>query len=193
MKRKKALLGLLAIPLALLLSGCFLLQGFRINANVIKAGGKATKAVFEIRPARSGTNDTAHQFFLIGVDDTDLRAGKARWGTNGTFGGPYPLTPAPGLDTVIGDQCTSNGFNLADATGLTWKGYRTPSAVNDRDRSKKDVIVQIGLKALASATPGDYGVVGVTGAWVDDGDNNPESTDAYLCTGVSQVSVNVKA
>ena len=44
-----------------------------------------------------------------------------------------------------------------------------------------------------SHTPGDYGVVGVTGAWVDDGDNNPESTDAYLCTGVSQVSVNVKA
>ena len=191
--RKKALFGLLAVPLALLLSGCFLLQGFWINSNQISPGGKGTKATFQIHPARSGGDDTAHQFFLVGVQNADLKVTKGTWGTNGVFGGPYQLTSAPGLETIIGDQCQSNGFNLADATGLTWKGFRTPSAVNDRDKTKKDVIVEVGLKALASASPGDYGVVGVTGAWVDDGDNVPEASDGFLCTGVSQVSVNVSA
>jgi len=194
MKRKKALFGLLAIPLALLLSGCFVLQGFWINANTIKAGGKATKAVFQIHPLR-GAGDTAYQFFLIGVDDAnELRAGKAKWGTNRVFGGPYPLPARGGLKAAIGTQCTSNGFQLNNVSGMTWKGYVTPEPVNDRNKVKKDVIVQVGLKAVAGATAGDEPVIGVTGAWIDDnGDDVPDAGDDFFCTGVSQVFVNVKA
>ena len=48
--KRKTLLALSVIPLTFLLSSCFALQGFWIAANQIEAGGKATKAVFEIRP-----------------------------------------------------------------------------------------------------------------------------------------------
>ena len=191
--KRKTLLALSVIPLTFLLSSCFALQGFWIAANQIEAGGKATKAVFEIRPATS-TSDNAHQFFLVGVtDDNDLVAGKATWGTNGTFGGPYPLPVSAGLATVIGGDCAQNGFNLADVTGVTWKGYVTPTSINDKNKVNKSVLVQVGLKAVDAATVTDQPVIGVTGAWADDGDNVPEGTDTFLCTGVSQVSVNVRA
>ena len=190
--RKKALFGLLAIPLAFLLSACFVLQGFWIKANQISVGGKGTKAVFQIRPATS-TGDRAYQFFLVGVDDDgDLKATKGTWGVNGLFGGPYPLTTNANLAATIGSDCTSNGFNLADVSGITWKGYITPTAINDKNRVKKDVITEVGVKAAAGASSGDHEVIGVTGAWNDTNENGiPEAGDVYLCTGVSQVSVNV--
>jgi len=190
--RKKALFGLLALPLALFLSGCFVLQGFWIIANSIPAGGK-TKAVFQIHALR-GSGDTAYQFFLIGVDDSnDLKATKAKWGTNGVFGGPYPLPGSSNLASIIGSDCTSNGFNLADVSGMTWKGYVTPEPVNDRNKVNKDVMVQVGLKAIPTASADEQPVIGVTGAWLDDGDGDPEAGDTFYCTGVSQVFVNVTA
>jgi hypothetical protein len=194
MKRKKALFGLVAIPLALLLSGCFVLQGFWIKANVITAGGKATKAVFQIRPVATA-DDTRYQFFLIGVDDSnELKAGKARWGTNRVYGGPYPLPVSPNLATVIGSDCTENGFNLADVTNTTWRGYMTPEPVNDRNKVKKNVIVEVGLKAVPTATGGAKSVLGVTGVWLDVNENEvPEAGDVFDCTGIASVSVQVKA
>lgn len=191
--RKKALFGLLAIPMALLLSSCFLMSGFWLQANSIPAGGKGTKATFEVRPSREG-GDNNYQFFLVGVDDgNDLKVTKATWGTNGAFGGPYPLGVSADLATVIGADCQSNGFNLADASGVTWKGFVTPSAINDRNKVNKDLLVQVGIKAIAGATTGDWPVIGVTGAWADDGDGTPEPSDNFLCTGVSQVFLNVTA
>jgi hypothetical protein len=189
--RKKALFGLLAIPLVFLLSSCFMMSGFWLAANSVIAGGKGTKAVFEIHPTRLG-GDNNYQFFLVGVDDgNDLRVTKARWGTNGTFGGPYPLGVSANLATTIGSDCQSNGFDLSSVTGVTWKGFVTPTSINDRNRVNKDVIVQAGVKAVDGATTGDWPVIGVTGAWADDGDGTPEASDDFLCTGVSQVSLNV--
>jgi hypothetical protein len=190
--RKKALFGLLALPLAFLLSSCFVLQGFWIKSNQISVGGKGTKAVFQIRPATS-TDDRAYQFFLVGVDDDgDLKATKGTWGVNREFGGPYPLTTNANLATTIGSDCTSNGFDLAEVTGITWKGYITPTAINDKNKVKQDVITEVGIKANAGATSGDHEVLGVTGAWVDDDEDGVvEASDIFLCTGVSQVSVNV--
>ena len=65
--RKKALFGLLAVPLAFLLSSCFVLQGFWIKSNSIPAGGKGTKAVFQLHPSKYATGDNGYQFFLVGV------------------------------------------------------------------------------------------------------------------------------
>lgn len=190
--RKKALFGLLTLPLAFLLSSCFVLQGFWIKSNQISIGGKGTKAVFQIRPADLD-NDRAHQFFLVGVDDSaDLRATKGRWGVNGVFGGPYALNVYGDLFTTIGTDCDSSNFDLSGITGFTWKGYATPNAVNDRNKSKTDVLVEVGIKATNSATDGDHEVFGVTGAWFDDGDGIPEASDSFECLGSSQVSVNVK-
>lgn len=193
--KRKTLLALTAVPLALLLSSCFTLQGFWIVANSIEAGGQATKATFQITPVR-GSGDAAHQFFLIGVaDSNDLQAGKGTWGTNHVFGGPYQLGVVGNLATIIGDQCSSNGFNLGDVTGMTFKGYVTPNVVNDKNKVNKDVLVQIGLKAVNG--PGTEPVIGVTGMWIDDDVDGvvgaPDSEDAFLCSGVSQVFVDVTA
>ena len=191
--RKKALFGLLAIPLAFVLSSCFMLSGFWLQANTLVAGGAGTKAVFQLHPTANG-GDNNYQFFLVGVDDDNaLRVTKARWGTNGTFGGPYPLGVAADLATTIGSDCQSNGFDLSSATGITWKGFVTPTSINDRNKPNKDVLVEVGVKAIAGATATEWPVIGVTGAWSDDGDGVPEASDTFLCTGVSQVSVNVTA
>ena len=192
MKRKNLLL-LTALPMALLLSSCFVLNGFWINANSIVAGGKATKATFRIQPLK-GSGDTAYQFFLIGVSDSDeLKAGKATWGVNGVFGGPYPLQGRSDLASIIGSDCQSNGFDLSAVTGMTWRGYTTPTAINDKNNVNKEVIVQVGLKAVDSAGAGVEPVIGVTGAWSDDDDGVPEASDSFICTGVSQVFVHVAA
>jgi hypothetical protein len=69
----------------------------------------------------------------------------------------------------------------------------TPEPVNDRNKVKKDVLVQVGLKAMASATTGSKAVIGVTGMWIDDDDGIVEASDAFQCSGVSQVFVDVTA
>ena len=140
------MLLLTALPMALLLSSCFVMQGFWINANSIVAGGKATKATFQIHALR-GSGDTDYQFFLIGVSDSDdLKAGKATWGTNGVYGGPYPLPSSANLASIIGSDCQSNGFDLGAVTGITWRGYTTPTPINDKNKVNKDVMVQVGLE-----------------------------------------------
>jgi len=191
--RKKALFGLLAVPLAFLLSSCFVLQGFWIKSNQISVGGKGTKAVFQLRPGDQ-TNDRAYQFFLVGVDDSaDLKVTKGTWGVNRKFGGPYPLTVYGDLITTIGTSCDSE-FDLSGTSGIAWKGFATPNAVNDKNKSKTDVLVEVGIKANGTATDGDHEVIGVTGAWFDDGDGIPEGgDDTFACLGSGQVSVNVVA
>lgn len=189
--KRKTLLLLTALPLALLLSSCFVMQGFWINANSIVAGGKATKATFQIHALR-GSGDTAYQFFLIGVSDTNnLKAGKATWGTNHVYGGPYPLPSSANLAADIGSDCQSNGFDLSAVTGITWRGYTTPTPINDKNKVNMDVMIQVGLKAVAGANAQQEAVLGVTGAWSDDGDGVPEASDDFFCTGVSQVFVDV--
>ncbi|MGZ8580706.1 MAG: hypothetical protein ACXWW9_05420 [Actinomycetota bacterium] len=194
--RKKALFGLLAVPLAFLLSSCFVLQGFWVVANSIPAGGKGTKAVFQLHPSKYATGDNGYQFFLVGVSNSnDLTVGKATWGANGTFGGPYKLpvsAPLAGAVATSGD-CVSNGFNFGDATGVTWKGFITPGTVNDRNKINKDLIVEAGLKAAADAEVNlDNFVIGVTGVWIDDDDSGtPSGGDIFYCSGVSQVNVTV--
>jgi hypothetical protein len=192
--RKKALFGLLVIPLALLLSGCFILQGFWVVANSVVAGGKGTKAVFQLHPS-AATGDTGYQFFLVGVDDgNDLTVGKAKWGTNSTFGGPYALPVSNPLAAAVdaSGDCVSNGFDFGDVTGVTWKGFITPAPVNDRNKVNKDLLVTAGIKADAAATEGDYPVIGVTGVWIDDdGSGTPSGGDIFYCSGVSQVNLSV--
>ncbi len=76
---------------------------------------------------------------------------------------------------------------------MTWKGFATPSDVNDKNKSKKDVIVEVGVKATDTASDGDHEVFGVTGAWFDDGDGIPEAATASSASVSGQVSVNVAA
>ena len=52
-------------------------------------------------------------------------------------------------------------------------------------------MVQVGLRPSLAPTRGNKPVIGVTGAWSDDDDGVPEASDSFLCTGVSQVFVNV--
>ena len=66
MKRKTCLL-LTALPMALLLSSCFVMQGFWINANSIVAGGKATKAIVPDPRTAAIQGQRYYQFFLVGV------------------------------------------------------------------------------------------------------------------------------
>ncbi|GIV00020.1 MAG: hypothetical protein KatS3mg014_1635 [Actinomycetota bacterium] len=53
-------------------------------------------------------------------------------------------------------------------------------------------VVEVRLSAKTTATTDERSpVVGVTGSWADDGDGIPESTDTFVCTGISSSSVYV--
>jgi hypothetical protein len=182
MKRLLTVAGVGA--LALLLSSCFTLQGFSIKTGALKPGAK-TKLSMTLRPT-STTPSKTYQFVLVGINTPgDLRAGKATWGTNGTFGGPKPMVVQPNLYTSIGTDCDTTGLTLSALGGtFTWKGYTTQNRVSDKGLVKKKAVTQIVLKATSSATVTDsVQVIGATGIWTDVTSNGVSADDIFSCTG----------
>lgn len=188
---KKVLVGLTAGAMALLLSGCFSLQGFSILASAI-APGKSTKVQFVMHPS-SSTPSREFQFVLVGVNTPSaLAIGKATWGTNKAFGGPKAMVFASGLAASIttGGSCSANGIDFNSITGMTWKGFVTQTKVRDKGAVRQKVVAQVGLKAKPGASHDSApGVVGVTGVWGDDGDHVVNASDTFVCTGISQSNV----
>jgi hypothetical protein len=194
MRRAATLLAAAVLPLVL--SSCFVLQSFGVTAGTLTPGAK-TKAVFTLRP-NSTTPDTNYQFVVVGVDDpAQLVVGKATWGTNGTFGGPAPMVAEPNLDdALMARTCGSNGVTFDEITGVTWKGFRTATAVNDKGKVGTPAVVEVVVKAKSTATTGMRdGLVGWTGTWLDDGDGIVESNgdDVYVCSGLATSSVYIAA
>jgi hypothetical protein len=178
--RKKWLLGLVAVPLVLLTSCLFMLQGFIVLDGNLGQGEK-TKARFTLRPANTD-NERVYQFVVVGVTDGgDLKVGKATWGTNGKFGGPRAMpvsAPLPAAMTTA-DTCSTSGFDFASVSGITWKAFmiqiRTKGKVNQK------AVVEAVVKATQGATTGtSYSVIGVTGIWIDDGDSVVNGADTYI-------------
>lgn len=192
MRRSAMLLAAATLPF--LLSSCFVLNDFWVGAPTLAPGVK-TPAYFILYPATT-TPTTTYQFVLVGVDDpTQLGIGRAKWGANGTFGGPMPMTAEPNLANILGAAqgiCEANGLDFANITGLTWKGFRTPVRINDKGKVGRPAQVTVGLKAKIGATPDTrVSVVGVTGVWADNNSNgtlDPAGTDGYLCTGIGSSS-----
>jgi hypothetical protein len=187
---KKVFVCLTAGAMALLLSGCFSLQGFSVLASAI-APGKTTKVQFVMHPIAT-TPSREFQFVVVGVDDTDLSIGTATWGTNRAFGGPKAMPAIPGFATAMATagSCSSSGLAFSSITGMIWKGFLTQHKVKDKGAVRQKVLTQVGLKAKASASPDTgHAVAGVTGIWGDDGDSVVDSGDTFLCTGISTSSV----
>ena len=187
--KKKLLLGLVAVPLVLLTSCLFVLQGFVVLDGNLGTGEK-TLARFTLRPV---TTETAKvfQFVVVGVDDGgDLKVGKATWGTNGKFGGPTRMpvsAPLPAAMTTSGD-CSTSGFTFNDVTNTTWKAFLIE--VRTRGKVNSKAVVDAVVTATAGATTGtSYPVIGVTGIWVDDGDTIVNGADTFICSGASTSSV----
>ena len=196
--------GVMAGTLALLLSSCFVLQGFSILATSLHRGDK-TKAQFVLHPAQEaamyqGENiRNRYQFILVGVPTGgDLTVGKATWGTNGKFGGPFNMPRSGALSganaaTTIQNTCEANGLNFDAITGMAWKGFMTPNPVNDHGRVDVKSIVQVVVKAAADATRNtSYLVFGITGGWGDLNDDGiVNNGDFFWCTGIASSNVYV--
>jgi hypothetical protein len=191
--RKKWLLGLVAVPLVLLTSCLFMLQGFIVLDGNLGQGEK-TKARFILRPATMD-NERVYQFVVVGVTDGgDLKVGKATWGTNGKFGGDRPMpvsAPLPAAMDASG-ECATSGFDFSSVSGITWKAFmiqiRTKGKVNQTARV--DAVVKA---TQAAGTDAIYSVIGVTGIWVDDGDSVVNASDNFLCSGAGTSSIYVHA
>jgi hypothetical protein len=192
--RKKVGFGLGAMALTFLLSSCWIMQSFTILDYTLTPG-QATKAQFTVRPTDTTAGPNLPQFVLVGVPTGgDLTVQQGTWGTNGLFGGPMAMSANGNLATAIGDDCQSNGINFASLTGMTWKGFITPEVIRDRGQVEKKAIVKVGVKAAADASTGSFWtVIGVSGAWSDDGDDIPNAADAFFCNGIGTSAVFVKA
>ncbi len=189
---KKVSVALASGAMALLLSGCFSLQGFSVLSAAI-APGKATKVQFVMHPA-STVASRQFQFVLVGIDSSDLAIGKATWGTNRKFGGPKAMRVAPGFAAAmdLSGNCSSNGLAFSSITGMIWKGFLTQHKVKDKGAVKQKVLTQVVLKAKASAAHNTaHGIVGVTGVWADNDNGVVDSGDTFSCTGISTSSMSV--
>ena len=192
MKRIGLILGTGAM--ALLLSSCFVMQGFTLRATSLNPG-KSTKAVFTLHPYGTDSN-SQYEFVLIGVENSnDLTVQGAKWGTNGKFGGPKAMSSEPSLDeTLVSDGgCGSNGLDFGSITGMTWKGFMTTGKIRDRGQVDQKAAVEVGVKAIASAATGNQTVIGVSGSWADDGDHVIEAADTFYCGGIVVSNVYVNA
>jgi hypothetical protein len=198
--RKKISLSVGTAALAILLSSCFVLQGFVI-LDYSLSPGKATKVRFTLRPSNFDNligppaTGAQYEFVIVGVPDTgDLTAQKAKWGTNGKFGGPMTMAANGALIAAMGSQCSANGLNLQDMTNMTFKTYVTPSKIGDGNKFSKSSVVEVGIKAQSDASPGDnWQVVGIAGEWVDDGDDIPNGSDFFGCEGMGFGVVHIQA
>ena len=194
MKRK--LLLPLAGAMALLMSSCFFVTSFTIVDYTLDIG-QTTKARFTLRPSfeAEGSWLRAYQFVLVGVSDTSaIAVGKGVWGTNGKFNGPLTMSVNGAIDDSIGSQCSSNGLSFNEITGMTWKGYLTPQKVNDRGLVEQKAVVDVNIKAKAGASTGTaYQVMGIAGAWIDDGDDIVNGTDTFFCWGFGTSALYVKS
>jgi hypothetical protein len=200
--RKKLSFGLGAGLLTLVLSSCWALQNFTIGDYTLTPG-QSTKAKLTLRPMGSAYAPVftgARQFVIIGVgavnigQDTDIGVSNAIWGVNGQLGGPLPMGIENNLVTALGTDCSASGLNFADISGVVWKAFATPTNKNDGGKVEKQSVIQVTLKAKAAAVDAgeNYAIMGVVGAWQDDGDGNPEASgagDAYQCWGISTASV----
>ena len=190
---KKRLLGLVAIPLVLMLSSCFSLQSFSLLNGALAPGG-LTKAQFVVRPASTVKNSFSklYQFVLVGVDTpSDVSVGKATWGVNKKFGGPQNMPVSSVLPTSISTDCDTTGFTFSGISStLTWKGFVTLNPMPDHQAVTQKSVIQVVVKAKGTATHQDtVTVVGLTGAWLDDGDGIVNAPDTFACTGNASTSL----
>jgi hypothetical protein len=201
--RKKLGFAVGAIALTFVLSSCWALQSFTIGDYTLTPG-QTTKAKLTLRPmgaAYAPVFTGARQFVIIGVgtiggDTTDIGVSNATWGVNRQFGGPLPMGVENGIVTSLAaGDCAQSGLDFTDIGGVTWKAFATPTNKNDGGKVEKMSVIQVVLKAKAAAVDAgeNYTIMGVVGAWKDDGDGTPEDTastdDQYICWGISTGSV----
>src|SRR5262245_53617537 len=204
-RRMRKRIGLVAgaVGLAFLLSSCWLLQSFSI-ADYTLTPGQSTKVSFTLRPMDASLAVTGRQFVIVGVTsilggaDSDIGVQKAVWGANGKFGGPQTMASTNGIVSALEPgSCSQAGLDFTDITGVQWAGFATPTNKNDKGKVNKSSVIEVTIKAKASAvTVGrNYAVMGVAGAWLDDGDGIPEavstSDDGYICWGIGSGGVTI--
>ena len=89
--------------------------------------------------------------------------------------------------------CSANGLDFASITDTTWKAFLTLNPINDRGAVDDKAIVQVGIKAKASAaTATSNAIFGIQGTWVDDGDGFMNSADDFFCMGIASSTLYVK-
>ena len=185
--------------LTFMLSSCFLLQSFAI-VDYTLTPGQGTKARFVLRPSNIDQiidlPGAQYEFVILGVPTGgSLSVQNGRWGVNGKFGGPLLMSINGGLVTAIGTQCSSNGLNLNEITGITWKSFITPVKIRDRNAFEQKSVVEVGFKAKATAEVGvPTQLFGVAGEWVDDDeDDTVDADDSFGCAAIDSAWVHIKA
>jgi len=178
--------------MAVVLSSCFALTGFVILDSSLSPG-QSTKARFTVRPYVPDT-DKFFQFFLVGTSaPDDIGVGKGVWGANGKFGGPDQMDNHANLASELeaSGDCSGGGLDFSAVYGsLTWRGYATAKKVGGGDVNKV-ATVEINVKAKSGADHDiSVNVMGITGAWDDDGDGVPEDDqDTFYCTGNATTNI----
>jgi hypothetical protein len=197
--RRVAFVGLV-LALALVSSGCFQIRMFKIEGRYsleTTAPADQTAVQVDLYPMALATalqqNDRI--VLLIGLQNLDFRL-MQQWDPAGNWGGPYTAVRNDAIATYLrqGDNCTANGIEASDITGMEWLGFASPGNVTAMGLTWEDLAdvfrIRFRVARPAETDDFDYGSVVVFSAgWLEsDGDGIPED-DELVCTGMVAFSV----
>lgn len=196
-KSRFRVVAALLVVFSLLFSACFQIRYLSYWPKALTPGGTA-KIKVNMFPMGLDTIDDfpeTRPFILVGLQsDTLVRNTVSDFDKTANWGGPYSATRHNNLrDYLLGDmKCGSYGAYASDLASYSswdeWFAYAMDSTIDLSSMTAADFERAFRVNIQLDRAPGsDNGAVGqlviFSGAWLDDGDDVAEGSEA-VCTGV---------
>jgi hypothetical protein len=180
--------GILAVGLAFVLSGCFVMRTLTYTKDTVQAGEKTTAKISVIGTgsdmlAARGVGDE-HPFFFLASQAGSVLTNGGTFDTKGRFDGPVALKK----DNVLRDNATEACESTTPAAARRGPPPFIYTAVTTEDpfdatNERKFIDAKVPIRAADANTVDAMAIF--MGTWVDDGDGEPEpqeaSDDEYGC------------
>jgi len=183
---KKAIAaGTLAVGLAVVLSGCFVMRTLTYKDDTFKAGEKGIAKITvagDTTDVMRGPPPAEYPFFLLVTEGGSTLANGGKFDTEGVFDGPVPLVKDATIAEFAADPCeetvpVARRGILDDQTAVVTEDPFVAS------NPRKFMDVKLQIRATETGNADGLGIF--MGSWVDDGDGVPEDEDAtddrYAC------------
>jgi len=184
-KRTYKAIVLLIVVLSLVTSACFQIRFLRMTPDQLAMGDKGLVRVEQYRISATNGGGVTTPFLLIGFDEASLKLKTvSQFDMFSNFGGPFDRVNDTDLRDLLRTtgNCTFNGLDAADITGMKWRAYRTVGTVDLSSGGFGDIFrVKLALERIGGndSSRGDFLIF--TGSWLDVVGNDIPETGEVAC------------
>jgi len=170
-KRTYKAIVLLIVVLSLVTSACFQIRNFRITPDSVAAGERSLVRVDQAQLSDAQGNSDGRPFLLIGFTEADMKLkAVSEFDTFGNYGGPFARQNDNTLRNLLrtSGNCSFNGIDAADITGLKWWAYRTTATMDSNIGAMADLFrVKLSFERVGGDDD-DHGVFVIfSGTWAE--------------------------